>query len=131
MYQSYYPSYQMTYQQPNYNQYSNQQQNYQMQVPQGINGRIVNSIEEISANDVPMNTPFSIFPKNDMSEVYIKSWNNNGTISTRKYICEADETNTQKTSFDDVKNYIDERFDKLEKMLKPTSAKTKKESEEA
>lgn len=53
----------------------------QAAVPQLI-GRTVNSVDEITANDVPMNYPYAIFPKNDPSEVYLKSWTPNGTIQT-------------------------------------------------
>lgn len=53
----------------------------QAAVPQLI-GRTVNSVDEITANDVPMNYPYAIFPKNDLSEVYLKSWTPNGTIQT-------------------------------------------------
>ena len=46
---------------------------------------MVNSVEEVTANDVPMNAPFAIFPKADGSEVYIKSWSANGLIQTVTY----------------------------------------------
>ena len=38
--------------------------------------------ESIQASDVPMNMPYALFPKNDLSEIYLKSWNANGTIQT-------------------------------------------------
>ena len=53
----------------------------QAAVPQLI-GRTVNSVDEITANDVPMNYPYAIFTKNDLSEVYLKSWTPNGTNQT-------------------------------------------------
>lgn len=81
-----------------YNPYGNQQrieqpQNYfqpaqtqQIQQPQmtpiGINGKIVPSVENITANDVPMDGSVAFFPKQDMSEIYAKSWNSDGTIRT-------------------------------------------------
>lgn len=126
MYQNYYPVYQPQYQQ-NYQQTYQQVPNYQ-QNTQMLNGRAVNSIEEISANDVPMNAPFSVFPKSDMSEIYVKSWNGNGTISTKKYVCESENVEKNTSNLEEVKEYIDARFDKLEKILKPTR---KKENEEA
>lgn len=48
-------------------------------------GRTVNSANEIQANDVPMNMPYALFPKNDLSEIYLKSWSPNGTIQTRVF----------------------------------------------
>lgn len=48
----------------------------------GLNGRIVESAEGIVASDVPMDGTFAIFPKRDMSEVYIKYWTGEGKIAT-------------------------------------------------
>ena len=84
------------YEYQRYNQYSypqyQQPQQIQQQFPQqimpqqaGLCGRMVNSVEEVTANDVPMNAPFAIFPKADGSEVYIKSWSANGLIQTVTY----------------------------------------------
>lgn len=58
-----------------------QQPQFQQQFPQLI-GRTVNRMEEITANDVPMNAPYALFPKADLSEIYLKSWTANGTIQT-------------------------------------------------
>lgn len=71
----------------NYQQ-SLQQQPMQMNqqpMPQqiaGINGRIVQAVENINANEVPMDGSMAFFPKQDMSEIYAKSWNADGTIRT-------------------------------------------------
>lgn len=74
----------------NYQQ-SLQQQPMQMNqqpIPQqivGINGRIVQAVENINANEVPMDGSMAFFPKQDMSEIYVKGWNANGTINTIVY----------------------------------------------
>ena len=74
----------------NYQQ-SLQQQPMQMNqqaMPQqiaGINGRIVQAVEDINANEVPMDGSVAFFPKQDMSEIYVKSWNANGKINTTVY----------------------------------------------
>lgn len=74
----------------NYQQ-SLQQQPMQMNqqpMPQqiaGINGRIVQTVENINANEVPMDGSMAFFPKQDMSEIYVKGWNANGTINTIVY----------------------------------------------
>lgn len=73
------PVQQMQAQQPAYNQM--QQVPQQIQQPQLI-GHIVDSQETIQASDVPMNAPYALFPKNDLSEIYLKSWTANGTIQT-------------------------------------------------
>ncbi len=144
-----YPYYNQQYVQPNMQmqnqrmQCLQQQQNalqgqMQQQIPQypnqqivqnPLNGRMVNAVEEITANDVPMNVPYSIFPKNDLSEIYIKSWNANGTIQTIAYKpiqqenAEQD-TNIPQTNFnalnEDVRalrQEISERFDRLESSM--------------
>ena len=51
----------------------------------GINGRVVQSVENINANEVPMDGSMAFFPKQDMSEIYVKSWNANGRIKTIVY----------------------------------------------
>lgn len=74
----------------NYQQ-SLQQQPMQMNqqpMPQqiaGINGRIVQAVENINANEVPMDGSMAFFPKQDMSEIYAKGWNADGTINTIVY----------------------------------------------
>lgn len=55
------------------------------QQPAGINGRIVQAVENINANEVPMDGSMAFFPKQDMSEIYVKGWNANGTIKTVVY----------------------------------------------
>lgn len=60
------------------------QQAMSQQIP-GINGRIVQAVENINANEVPMDGSMAFFPKQDMSEIYVKSWNANGTIKTTVY----------------------------------------------
>ncbi len=45
-----------------------------------LNGKIVDSEDVVKATEVPIGG-YGIFPKADLSEIYIKSWNNNGTTS--------------------------------------------------
>lgn len=74
----------------NYQQSLQQQpmQINQQPMPQqtvGINGRIVQALENINANEVPMDGSMAFFPKQDLSEIYVKGWNANGTINTIIY----------------------------------------------
>ena len=136
--------------QPTYSQpQATMQQPMQMQFvskPQMI-GRYVNEVAEITANDVPMDGNAAFFPKQDMTEIYAKSWNSDGTIRTVVYrpVIEQqvdtvkdegnvkvkltnEATETFMKRFDD----ISERLEKLEKfMSKPTAttSKTKQEVE--
>lgn len=122
-----------------------------MATPIGINGKIVQSVETITANDVPMDGSVAVFPRQDLTEIYIKSWNGDGTIRTVVYkpVVEPQSLAEGKLSseaenfkislldeataafmkrFDEIEN----RFDKLEKTMgggKPVS-KAKKETDE-
>ena len=71
------------YQQPDQIQQPQMQQ--PMTQPIGINGRVVQAVENINANEVPMDGSMAFFPKQDMSEIYVKGWNANGTIKTTVY----------------------------------------------
>lgn len=117
------------------------------QMPIGINGKIVPSVEVINANDVPMDGSVAVFPKQDMSEIYVKFWENNGTIRTIVFK-PVSEQNPSNLSQSEEKPKFDlseasttafmERFDSLEKqindlitksMTKTTVSRTKKESD--
>lgn len=62
-----------------------EQQQYQPQMQRGINGKVVQSVEMITANDVPMDGSVAFFPMQDMSAILAKSWNADGTIKTTVY----------------------------------------------
>ena len=99
-----YPNY--SFQQPQMNPYQNSyqpmqnpymaqmqyQQNFQPQVQQSqqqqVQGLICKPVVDasnVSPNDVPMDGNAAVFPKNDFSEIYVKSWTPNGTIQTIVY----------------------------------------------
>ena len=70
------------------------QQNFQPQVqqvqqsqqqPQGLICKTVGDASNVSPNDVPMDGNAAVFPKNDFTEIYVKSWTPNGTIQTIVY----------------------------------------------
>lgn len=173
-----YPSYsypQMNPYQNNYNQQIQQpymdrmaqlqqyQQNLQMQpaqmsganqqfqqMPVGINGKVVPAVENITANDVPMDGSVAFFPKQDMSEIYAKSWNADGTIRTIvfKPVLDNNPNNLPQSEeklkiglSEDVTEAFMKRFDEIEKRLddfglsltksltKSTKSLTKKEVE--
>lgn len=128
---------------------------YQQQ-PVGINGRIVQSVENINANEVPMDGSMAFFPKQDMSEIYVKAWDANGLIKTIVYKPQIDNKSVQvvNTSLDTEKLKIDlseqvtagimQRFDDLSAKIeqlenkvalgtqrKTSQSQSKKESDEA
>lgn len=133
-----YPQMEQAY--PQYGQQPQlQQQNF------GLNGKVVDSAELITANDVPMDGNVAVFPKRDFSEIYAKSWKADGTIQTIVYkpVLEQKESGVANTSVDlsglyeDVKairEEMAERFDRLEKsmtipMTKTSGSRTKKEAD--
>lgn len=141
-YQNFYPymtnmgnPYQPNQYQPNTYQQQNYQPMYQqLQTPiNNLSGKFVGKPEDITANDVPMNGSYAIFPKNDMSEIYVKSWNANGTINTSVYLPQKSVLNEQtsispyeaeKPKIDALEaqyNGISEQLKRIEEMLqKPT-----------
>ena len=104
-----------------YQQINNQQQQFQ-----SVNGKIVPAMENINPNDVPMDGSVAFFPKQDLSEIYVKSWNADGTIRTITFkpILEhkATELSTKGEPLklglsDEVTEAFMQRFDELSKHI--------------
>lgn len=123
-----------------------QPQMQQVQQFSGLNGRIVDDFNILSANDVPMDGNGAIFIKKDGSEIQLRNWTANGTIQTTSYkpILEPNSENSTNIPqidlnglYEDVralKGEISERFDRLEKSMtnsttKSSSSRTKKEAD--
>ena len=71
------------------------QQVPQQQIQAGINGRMVAAVEQIAANDVPMDGSVAFFPKQDLTEIYVKQWGADGSIKTVVYKPYTDHKNIQ------------------------------------
>ena len=84
---------------------------------QSIPGRLVNNLDEITPQEVPMDGSVSLFPQADYSAIYAKTWTKDGTIATVKFIPEQPQTVPQKSPIEERLDRIDQRFDRLEKML--------------
>lgn len=52
--------------------------------PVGLNGKVVDSADVVKATEVPIGG-YGVFPRADLNEIYVKSWNNNGTTSVTTY----------------------------------------------
>lgn len=166
-YQNYYPNNQMPMYSQGYNPMMNAQQRLaqmEQQYPQfagqgqfqpqmqqtqqfsGLNGRIVDDFNILSANDVPMDGNGAIFVKKDGSEIQLRNWTANGTIQTTSYkpILEQNFENGTNIPqmdlnglYEDVRalrGEISERFDRLEKSMsnpatKSSNSKAKKEAD--
>ena len=93
------------------NLYTNYQPQPQIQIPQ-LYGKVVDSVDMVKSTEVPFGY-FSVFPKGDLSEIYIKTWNNNGTT----------QINTYKVIASDEKEEVDtnarllERIEAIEKKI--------------
>lgn len=103
---------------------------------QSIPGRLVNNLDEITPQEVPMDGSVSLFPQNDYSAIYAKTWTKDGTIATVKFVPEQPQMEPQKSPLEERLDRIDQRFDKLEKMLsnrnkprKPYKQQTVKEEQ--
>lgn len=107
--------------------YQNNYSSLSMQQPQQIqnpiisntlNGKVVDSIEVAKVTDVPFGG-YGIFPKADLSEIYIKTWNNNGTTSviTFKPIIEGKAVGEQEKEKESSNNQIIEKIEQLDKKI--------------
>lgn len=113
----------MNYYNPNYyqnNPYNNFPQSQPTQNNQTIYGKMVDSLDVVKASEVPIGG-YGIFPKADFSELYVKSWNNDGTTSIIcfKPFVEKSESET-----------IMERLEKLENEVKKLSYKKQEQRKE-
>lgn len=88
----------------------------------GLNGRVIEVAENILASDVPMDGSFAVFPKRDLSEVYIKYWTGEGKIATISFKpileAQADISPTDNTSlrFDELSNVLGGLYDKVDNL---------------
>lgn len=102
-----------------------------------LHGKIVDNMDIVKVTEVPFGG-FAIFPKGDMSEIYIKNWNNNGTtqITTYKPIVQEEEEqiNNPINSIDLVLQRIDSLENKIDNIIngkKPVVIKDKEVSANA
>ena len=81
----------LPYMQPRFQQPEVQMQQVQQQappahqMPRGLNGMVVQSIENVTADCVPMDGSAAFFPKQDLTEIYVKVWGADGAIRTVTY----------------------------------------------
>ena len=68
----------------NYSYGSMYQPQQTQQAVTALQGKVVDSVDMVRVNEVPFGG-FGVFPKGDLSEIYVKSWNNNGTTQINTY----------------------------------------------
>lgn len=94
-----------------------------------ITGRIVNSLDEITVQEVPTDGTVAWFPSADGSCVYGKRWTPDGNITTMRFVPEAvDAAPSQPDPFQVINARIDELVDLVEGISDnmPRSAETKR-----
>ena len=106
---AYYPN--NFYQNYQYSGYPQMSQMPQSPMVSNLQGKVVDGIEIVKATDVPFGS-FSVFPKGYFGEIYLKTWNNNGTtqIITYKPVVE-EETKKEEP------NLILEKINNIENQL--------------
>lgn len=116
---------------------------YIQPVPQsrGLSGMVVQSADRITADCVPMDGSAAFFPKQDMSEIYVKNWCADGTIRTMIYkpmemsgVAAKNDSGAAQNVTAVFEQRFDELFEKIEQLeqaiLKKRSPATKKEDAE-
>ena len=85
---------------------------------QSIPGRVVNNLDEITPQEVLMDGSVSLFPQNDYSAIYAKTWTKDGTIATVKFVPEQPQAATeQKSPLEERLDRIDQKLEALDKKL--------------
>lgn len=96
-----------------------QPQQMQPQISQmSLQGKIVDSEDMVRVTDVPVGG-YGIFPRADLNEIYVKTWNNNGTTSILTYKPVIKDTPKQIDTDLEEKNIIinnDALLDKIEQL---------------
>lgn len=105
----------VTQQTPGYSGFNNFQR---PTMPAMIPGRLVSNADEITPQEVPMDGSVSLFPQNDYSCIYAKTWTKEGTIATLKFVPEQPQnTEQQKSPLEMRLDSIDQRLAALDKKL--------------
>lgn len=101
----------------------------QPQTQQSIRGRFVENPQSITPQDVPMDGSIGVYPVKDCSAIYLKAWQQDGTIKTVKYIPEetVPEIKRKVTSLED----LEERVKKLEASIRKGSKKKEDAEDES
>lgn len=91
--------------------------NYATPVNQTLPGKVINNLQEVRPNEVPIDGSASVFPMSDLSSIYVKAWGPDGNIQTLKFVPDVsasqDMTNQGPSQFDQIM----ERLDSIEKAM--------------
>ena len=85
----------------------------------GLNGKVVDNFNMITANDVPMDNFGAIFVKVDGSEIQRKFWDRNGRIVTAVFKPDVDgNTNSQPNTESALEGVLKDINSKLDELIK-------------
>lgn len=106
----------MPMQQP-YQPYQQPYQQMPTRIAPQIAGRVVNSVDDITVQEVPTDGTVALFPSADGSCIYSKRWTPDGNILTMRFVPEAQEAQPKQPSrLDVIDNRISELFDAVERI---------------
>lgn len=121
---NYYPQYGVQQYSPIY-----QQPQYQQQTQSILNGKVVDSLEVCKVQEIPFGS-FGVYPKGDLSEIYVKSWNGDGTTKVIVYKPEVIQETEKQDVYMIALNEIKKSIDNLENKLKPTAPPVSRKKKE-
>ena len=107
------------------NMYSQPQSQAQTPIttaPTTLQGKVVDSEEIVKVTEVPFGG-YGVFPKADFSEIYVKTWNNNGTTQINVFRPVATEMENKKST----EELLMEKLTQIENKLDAFNLKTEEE----
>ena len=79
---------------------------------------VINTFKDIvKVTDVPIGS-YGIFPKADLSEIYIKSWNNNGTTNIITFKPDTSQPMAEQNPIDVILERINQLESKIDNVIK-------------
>ena len=106
-----------------YSQPQSQVQTPMTAAPTTLQGKVVDSEEIVKVTEVPFGG-YGVFPKADFSEIYVKTWNNNGTTQINVFRPVATEMENKKST----EELLMEKLTQIENKLDAFNLKTEEES---
>lgn len=92
---------------------------FQSTQPAYLPGRLIQGEQDIKPNDVPMDGNPAFFPEQGYNYILAKAWNQNGGITTVKYVPEQPQVVADPVGPTEFERTMLERMDRIEKLLAP------------
>lgn len=105
-----------------YSQPQSQAQTPMTAAPTTLQGKVVDSEEIVKVTEVPFGG-YGVFPKADFSEIYVKTWNNNGTTQINVFRPVATEMENKKST----EKLLMEKLTQIENKLDAFNLKAEEE----